>query len=265
MKREVISLSKDNPEVTVTAYYECGGEPRDAILVIPGGGYATVCEDREGSPIALAFLSRGVNAFVLNYRVRPNTYPAQLIDAALAMNYIRANAEHFSIIPERIFVLGFSAGGHLAGLISTKHNVAERLLSLPENSTRPRGTIYAYAVSSAIYQTHCYTFESITGKPFSELCDDAIKEVSIDLNVNKNTPPAFIFHTAEDEVVPAVGSLALCGAYLNAGVPVSLHIYPYGPHGIALANEVTEMDNPLWIQPLAARWVDDAIAFFGTI
>ncbi len=265
MKKEFIRLSAENTEVTLTAYYEDSDTPRDAILVIPGGAYARVCEDREGGPIAMAFLSRGVNAFVLNYRVAPNRYPSPLIDATLGMSYIRANAEKYSISPQRVFVVGFSAGGHLAGLLSTKHTVGEKLLNLPENSTRPSGTIYAYAVSSAYYQPHCYSFECLTGIPFEELSDECKGAISIDMNVTSETPPAFIFHTAEDEVVSSVGSLSLCGAYLKAGVPVSLHIYPYGPHGIALANEATKFDNEAWVQPLAESWVDDAISFFKTI
>lgn len=263
MKIELIHINKDEPSVTLTAYYD--ESYSDAILVIPGGGYGRVCSDREGEPVAKAFFERGVNAFVLNYRVAPNRYPAPLIDAALAMKHIRDNKDKYNINPERIFVVGFSAGGHLAGLISTKWRVAETLLSLPEDSCRPDGTIYGYAVVSAYHQPHCASFSNLTGMQYDELNDGCRDELSIELNVNDKTPPAFIFHTAEDEIVNPLGSLVLSMRYLSAKIPFTLHIYPYGPHGISLSNEITAVGNDGWVQPLAESWIEDSVRFFKTI
>ncbi len=260
-----IQLNPDYPEVYIDVY-KCDGEKSgDAILVIPGGGYGRVCSDREGEPIANAFRERGVTAFVLSYRVAPNRYPSQLLDAASAMAYIKKNAIEFDINPERVFAVGFSAGGHLVGTLSTKHTLAEKLLSLPENFTRPRGSIYAYPVVSASCATHSYTLESLTGKPLSDFSPEEIAEHSVELNVTEDTPPAFIWHTVEDEIVPVIGSLRLAEAYIKTGVPVMAHIYPYGPHGVALANEVTKCGNDAWIQPLCCGWVDYAAEFIKTV
>lgn len=104
----------------ITAYIADVKNPvRDAMLVIPGGGYGCVCSDREGEPIALAFVARGMNAFVLHYTVKPPHKYSALAEASLAVAHIKENAEEYSINPERVFVSGFSAGGHLAGSLGT--------------------------------------------------------------------------------------------------------------------------------------------------
>jgi len=240
--------------------------PTPAILVIPGGGYGIVCSDREGAPIAEAFVRHGYTAFVLNYRTgEGHHYPEQLIDAARAMAYIRTNCVKLGVSPERVFAVGFSAGGHLVGSLSTGHKMAEELLGLPENFTRPTGSIYAYPVSSTVCATHVASFKNLLGKPVSDFTEEEIGIHSIDLAVTSDAPPAFIWHTAEDEVVPVYGSLRLAEAYIKAGVPLSLHIYPYGTHGVALGNEETLSGNERWLQPLAAGWVDYAVEFMKTV
>lgn len=266
MIRERIHINADDEEVWLESLVEPSDTPRDAMLVIPGGGYGHVCSDREGWPISEAFLKHGINCFVLNYRVgEKSKYPNPLIDAALAMDYIRNNAAKYSVNPERVFVVGFSAGGHLTGLISTKHKEAEKILGLPENATRPSGSVYCYPVVSTFCSTHVASFFNLAGKQVAEFTDDEARFYSIDTNVTDKTPPAFIWHTAEDQVVPVQNSLRLAEAYIKAGVPVSLHIFPYGPHGISLATKETWADNPAFLQPLAVDWVDEAAAFIKTI
>lgn len=261
---ERIYLDKEHPEVFID-WYKCEGENLPAMLVIPGGGYGCVCADREGEPIAEAFKKKGFVPFVLGYRVAPNRYPAPLIDGARAIAYIRESCDKFSVDGDRIFTVGFSAGGHLVGLLATHHKYAEKLLSLPENFTRPTGSVYCYPVVSASCSTHGASFGNLLGKPISDFTDDEKAYYSIEKCVNSETPPAFIWHTAEDELVPPLGSLKLAEAYMTVGVPVSLHIYPYGTHGVALANEITMCDNGKWIQPLAEGWVDYAAEFIKTI
>lgn len=262
---EKIQLDPENPEVILEAYYDPSERSKDGILVIPGGGYGTVCSDREGGPIANAFLDRGINAFVLTYRVAPNRYPAPLLDAARAMAYVRTNAARYGVDPARIFVVGFSAGGHLVGLISTHYKYAEKLLGLPENLTRPTGSVYAYPVVSTECPTHGCSFTNLAGKDVEGFSEEERRLYSIECSVNSDTPPAFIWHTAEDEIVPVFGSLRLAEYYVKAGVPVTLHIYPYGPHGVALADERTLCGNEAWRQPLAVGWVDYAVDFFKTV
>lgn len=261
---ERIYLDKEHPEVFID-YYKCDGEGKSAMLVVPGGGYGHICADREGEHIAEAFMKRGFVPFVLGYRIMPNRYPSQLLDGARAIAYIRKNAKELGVNPDRIFTVGFSAGGHLTGLLATHHKYAEELLSLPENFTRPSGSVYAYPVSSAFCATHGGTMQNLLGKPLSDFTDEEKERFSIERCVNPSTPPAFIWHTAEDEAVPVVGSLRLAEAYIKNGVPVSVHIYPYGTHGIALGTELTSKGNNVWIQPLAEGWVDYAAEFIKTL
>ena len=266
MIRERISINPSDPAAWLETVVEPSDTPRPAMLVIPGGGYGSVCVDREGWPIAEAFLKHGMNCFVLNYRVGPQyKYPEHLIDAALAMDYIRKNAEKYSVDPERIYTVGFSAGGHLVGLVATKHKEAEKILGLPENSTRPAGSVYCYPVVSTFCPTHGGSFYNLTGKQVPELSAEEASFYSIDTNVTSETPPAFIWHTAEDQAVPVFNSFLLAEAYIKVGVPVSLHIFPYGPHGIALATKETWKENPSFIQPLADGWVDSAAAFLKSL
>ena len=266
MIRERISINPSDSAAWLEAMFEPSDTPRPAMLIIPGGGYAHVCYDREGWDIGDAFMEHGMTCFVLKYRVGPEyKYPEHLIDAALSMDYIRKNAAKYSIDPNRVYTVGFSAGGHLVGLISTKHREAEKLLGLPENATRPSGSIYCYPVVSSFCPTHGGSFYNLTGKQLSELTPEEASFYSIDTNVTPDTPPAFIWHTAADQAVPVLNSLRLAEAYIKAGVPVSLQIFPYGPHGISLATEKTWNENPDFIQPLAQGWVDAAADFLKTI
>ena len=241
-------------------------KPMDAILVIPGGGYGCVCSDREGEPIALAFASRGVNAFVLNYHTgNGQNYPTQLLDAARAVAYIKENAAKYHIDPDRVFVVGFSAGGHLAGSVATMYEEAEDLLGYERKSVRPHGVIMAYPVVSAYSPTHNGSFVNLLGKDFALITDSERERFSIEKRVSASTPPAFIWHTAEDKTVPIHGSLNLIKAYLDAGVAVEAHVYPYGPHGLALADETTSVANPEMIQKKAQNWVNESIKWMKTV
>ena len=240
----------------------------DAILVIPGGGYYSVCTAREGEPIALSYMAKGYNAFVLNYRVNKVPYPAQIIDASRAILHIRENAEKYSIDPKRVFAVGFSAGGHLAGSLATLHNEPDVLsaLGIDEGANRPDGVVLGYPVVSAMYPTHHGSFINLCGgKEFQDITDEEKKKLSLEYHVNEKSAPAYIWHTAEDTVVPPIGSLVLAAEYVKAGVPVKMNLYPYGAHGVALGNEITANNKDTWRQPLAVGWVDDSVAFFNTL
>lgn len=233
-------------------------KPRDAILVIPGGGYAHV-SGREGIYTALSFLAKGANAFVLTYSVGEDAvYPRQLLDACRALKYIKENADKYYINPDRIFALGYSAGGHLLGTLTTLHGVGEKIIDLPKDYLKVKGSIFCYPVVTAYGPTHIGSFNNLLKKPVEEYTEEEKNLLSIEKNVNSDTPPAFIWHTSEDRGVPINGSLKLCQAYYDAGIPVELHIYPHGPHGIALANEVSSGGRADYVQPKAEAWVDEA-------
>ena len=241
-------------------------EVRDAILVIPGGGYQKVCLDREGECIAVAYAARGLNAFVLNYRVgKDEHYPNQLLDAAKAMAYIKENAEKYNINPDRVFAVGFSAGGHLCGTLATLHEEAEEILGLPKGTARPTGVVLSYAVITAHMPTSRGTYENLLGKAFSDLTEEEKRHFSIEDNVTPDTPPAFIWHTAEDTIVPPFGSLRLAEAYANLGIKVEMHLYPYGPHATATGTYISSAANPVYVDTKIAEWIPDSVAFMKTV
>ncbi len=241
---------------------------RPAMLVIPGGGYRNVCTDREGEPIALAYFAKGFNCFVLNYGVgtEADVYPKQLVDASRAILEIRSNADKYCVDKDRIYAVGFSAGGHLAGSLGVLSDREEVLsaLGIKAGDNRPNAVVLAYPVVTAYEPTHRGSFENLLRKPFDELSDTDRALTSLELNVKSDSAPAFIWHTATDAAVPIKGSLDLTRAYAEAGVPVSLRVYPYGPHGLALSNWVTDKNGGA-TQPIAEEWVDKSIEFLNTL
>ena len=243
---------------------------RDAILVIPGGGYGAVCTQREGEPVALAFVAHGLNAFVLNYRVGRNgdVFPKQLVDAGRAIIYIKENAERFGINPDRVFTVGFSAGGHLSGACAIMYSDSsvKQALGISADENKPCGSILSYPVVTANTDiTHKPSFEKLLGKPFDKITDAERRYHSLETAVNENSAPMFLWHTREDTLVPLNGTLLLAQAAKDAGVNVSLHIYPYGPHGLSVANRITECGVAEYNQPLAQGWISDSVAWLNTI
>ena len=154
MLNKRVYLEGNNEDAYLDIYMAdpIGEFTRKAILVIPGGGYGTVCSDREGEPIALAFLSHGYNAFVLHYSVgSKKTFPTQLIEASLAMKHIKDNAEFYNVDPDKIFVTGFSAGGHLAGSLGIMWDKKEiyDVIDMPFGYNKPAGMMLVYPVVSS--------------------------------------------------------------------------------------------------------------------
>lgn len=264
---EKIILKTEPMEVSITPVL-CDPRlgVRDAILVIPGGGYGCVCDDREGFPIAAAFVAKGMSAFVLKYSVGAVAKGhTPLLDASIAMAYIKEHAEEFHIDPKRVACVGFSAGGHLSGSLGCLWNlpmVTEKT-GIEYGANRPIVSVMGYPVVSGVDSPHLGSFKNLLGE--QNPTEEQLKKYSLELNVNENTRPAFIFHTAADQLVPVQNSLTYARSLADNNIPFELHIYPYGPHGIALANEVTECKRPDWVIPEAAGWVDDAVRFIRTI
>lgn len=203
---------------------------RGCQLIIPGGGYSHV-SPREGEPVALRFVSEGFFAAVLTYSVNA-PYPAPLNEACMAVKFLRQNAETLGINPKKVCVVGFSAGGHLAGLLATLKEDESAFGSAKE--LKPNAVILSYPVVTVEKEfTHAGTRKIIThgGKITAEL--------SIDKRVTKYSAPAFIWHTFEDEAVPVENSLMLARAYRACGVPFELHIFEKGGHGLSLATPET--------------------------
>ncbi|MBQ7387740.1 MAG: alpha/beta hydrolase [Clostridia bacterium] len=268
MLHERIYLDASDTRVYIDTYVANDtSHARPAMLVIPGGGYRQVCTDREGEPIAIAFMAKGYNAFVLNYRVDGETYPAQLIDASRAIVHIRDNAEKYSVDKEKVYAVGFSAGGHLAGSLAIMHDEPEVLKTLGARKgyNRPDAAILAYPVVSAVKQTHLGSFETLLGKNVSSFSEQEREYLSLECRASSDSAPLFIWHTAEDQIVPINGSMALAERYVELGLKTTLRLYPYGRHGVALSNDITVRDDPYAAQPLAEGWIDESCAWLKTL
>lgn len=223
---------------------------RPAMLVIPGGAY-WFCSDREAEPIALEFLQKGFNAFVLNYSTKNSSqveYPYQLLEGCMAVAFIRENAERFRVNKNKVCAVGFSAGGHLTAMLATLtgEKVVGDFLKEKASLCRPDAVILSYPVISSGEFAH--------GGSFDNLCGDReqLKEyLSLENKVDKDSVPAFIWSTYNDDLVPCENSLIMALAYKKAGVPFELHIFEPGAHGLSLATE--EVNSPL---PAVAVWTD---------
>ncbi|MBR6719835.1 MAG: alpha/beta hydrolase [Clostridia bacterium] len=254
---EKIALSDNDENIYLEVYApeKLQGFVRDGILVIPGGGYACVCYDREGEPIALDFVAKGLCAFVLHYSVGENAkFPRPLIEASKAMKYIKEHADLYGLNPDRVFATGFSAGGHLCASLGTLWHMDEiyKEIDMPYGFNKPCGIIPVYPVISALVPTHKGSFQNLTGS--LEPTEAELLEYSLETRVDEKSAPAFILHTSTDQAVPVYNALAFAKAYADAKMPFELHIFREAPHGMALATKITEVGNPGWVNESAAEW-----------
>lgn len=218
---------------------------KGAVVVIPGGGYSMKAP-HEGDPIAEMINKAGVSAYVLDYRVAPMDKRAPLSDAKRAIRLVR------SFGYEKVAILGFSAGGHLCCTAATMYDTGDPDSDDPIEriSSRPDGFIPCYAVVSLASYTHNGTRECLLGDEASDW--GQIRYYSNELRVTKDTPEAFIWHTAADDLVPVENSLNLASALSAQGVPFELHVFPYGRHGLGLAEETEDVCQ--WA-PLLQKWL----------
>jgi acetyl esterase/lipase len=243
--------AKDIP--TLTPFWpEPGRATGAAMIICPGGGYAHLA-DHEGSGYAHFLNEQGIAAFVLKYRLGPDGYrhPAMLQDAARAVRIVRASALEWKLDPQRIGIIGSSAGGHVASTLLTHSDPgkSEDPDPIERVSSRPDLGVLCYAVITMSEGTHAGSRDNLLGRnPAPEL----IAELSNELHVSRSTPPTFLWHTADDRTVPVSNSLNFAAALAKAGVPFDLHIYQHGPHGQGLG---TRDDDPAKRLPWAGELV----------
>ena len=220
------------PAPELCCYLLPGKMKRPAVLVIPGGGYGGVCEATEGEPIARKFNELGFHAFVLHYRVAPHRFPEPQEDVFRAIRLIRANAGKWCVIPDQLAVCGFSAGGHLAASAGTLFDEihADAGDEADSQEMRPNALILCYPVISFTDFPHLGSGKNLLGERFEE-CRE---RYSLEKRVSEKTPPAFLWHTAEDQTVPWQNSVLMAEALYEKKIPCSLHIFPHGPHGMLL-------------------------------
>lgn len=227
-------------------YYPSDNKKTTATCVIfPGGGYHFRAE-YEGKGYAEYLNSVGMDVFVCQYRVSPHRFPLPLLDARRAVRYVRKHAKEFGIDPDRVAVMGSSAGGHLAALVSNYRDPIdfENIDETDEVDPIPNATILCYPVIHHPDETgvaHVGSYENLLGEEINHSAS-----YSPDLLVSDKTPPAFIWHTSNDNIVNVINSYHYGKALREHGVLHEMHIFPSGPHGMGLATDV----------PYIHKWLD---------
>lgn len=238
-----------------TFYPAPAEEPQPCVVVLPGGGYHARAK-HEGEPIAEFFRSNGYHAAVVDYRVAPNRFPAGLADAQRVIRVLRSRAGEWKINPEQIFVCGFSAGGHLAASTAFFQDVYAKNDQIDEFSARPDGLILCYPVISfGAEWGHVGSGKRLLGE---ERYEAEQEKFCLSGLVTGETPPTFLWHTADDATVPVRNSLEFAKALAAHGVPFELHVFPHGNHGLGLASaaeDVHEWTNLVltWLRGLTKR------------
>jgi acetyl esterase/lipase len=247
------AVGKEDLDVpTMTPYLASTEKATGAAIVIcPGGGYRALSGVKEGSAVAEYLNSIGISAFVLKYRLGPKYgQPNQLLDASRAMRIVRSRAKEWGIDANRIGILGFSAGGHLASTLSTHFDSGNPNSTdeIEKMSSRPDLQVLIYPVVTMGEFTHQGSKMNLLGE---NPTDELVKKYSNELQVTKDTPPAFIVHGVEDKSVPLENSLQYVQALRKNGVPFEFHLYEKGPHGFGLGGN----------DPILSTWKDRLAAW----
>ncbi len=250
---KITNVKKPGIEVFLPSVRNRNGQ---AVIICPGGGYTILCYDWEGTDVAKWLNSQGIVAVVLKYRLpmaksNIESHKSPILDAQRAVRLVRHNAANWGVDSNRIGVMGFSAGGHLASTLSTHYNdsYAEATDDIDKLSARPDFSILVYPV---VTLKSNFTDNGSRNKLLRfNLDEELINHFSNELHVTPETPPAFIMHSSDDKIVPVQNSLQFYEALVKNDVEVAMHIYPIGGHGYALA-----LDNNY-----LSRWTDELVAW----
>ena len=261
---EKFDCKKNDFVATLTAYVdENVSEKRPAVIVCPGGAYFFLC-DREGEPVAMEFHKGGIRVFMLEYSVTPNVFPAPQLELAMAIKYVRENADKYGVDSDEINICGFSAGGHLCGCLATLYNKGflADALDTTKDMIKPNGAILSYPVITAGEYTHHDSCVNILG--MDKVWESPYyKYISLEKQVDGETCPVFVWTTFGDTLVLMENSMLLVQALKNAGVETEFHLFPVGDHGLSVATEEIMLEpgekklyNYVnnWV-PLAINWV----------
>jgi len=228
------SAPEDQPSITPYVLPKGTGSGT-AVVICPGGGYQNLSMDKEGYQVAKWLNTLGVSAFVLKYRLGPRYHhPIELGDAQRAIRIVRSRAAQYGLQADRIGIMGFSAGGHLASTAGTHYDAGNPSAADPLDrpGSRPDFLILCYPVISFGTFAHVGSRRNLLGNdPDPKL----VENLSNELQVTKDTPTTFLYHTTNDNVVPVENSILFYSALRKAGVPAEMHIYERGPHGVGLA------------------------------
>ncbi len=232
---------------------------RPALIVVPGGGYA-YCGKREREPVVAEFWRMGYQVFNLTYLCAPQgvRYPEQLLELSSAVDYVRKHAEAFNVNPDEIFVVGFSAGGHLTANLAVDYQNVSKKAGV-ELDCKPTAVGLCYPVISQIHG-HQGSYENLLKGYSAEEQAVLLKVLNLDELVTKDAPPAFLWSTVEDDAVPADNAIRYALACDRAGVSYELHVYPCGGHGLSTGS--LEINGPSPALKRISRWMEDCNLFF---
>lgn len=240
---------------------------RPMIVICPGGGYEAI-SDREAEPVAFKFIAAGYNVAVIKYSVAPVRYPNQLLQVSAAIATVRRRSEEWNTDTEKIVVCGFSAGGHIAASVGVlwQEEFIRDTLNLKQGENKPNAMLLAYPVISGGEYAHRGSFVNLLG---TAQLQEKIDYLSLENRVSSNTPPTFLWHTTDDDVVPCENSLMFAVALKRNNISLELHIYRSGCHGLSLCSRNTAKDvakgqkNPLinshiatWFS-LSVEWIEE--------
>ncbi|WHY02877.1 alpha/beta hydrolase [Neobacillus sp. DY30] len=264
MLHEKIEITHEQDTATLYTYILDNSPDIDAnrkrpmIVICPGGGYRFT-SDREAEPVAIRLNGMGFHTCILRYSVKPSVFPTALCQLAKAVCKVRDHAEEWNVDTNKIIVLGFSAGGHLAaslGVFWDKEFLTNKL-ELSKEQITPNGLVLCYPVITSGQNAHRGSFEALLGEKCKD--DEYLNLVSLEKQVTANTPPTFLWHTFTDIAVPVENSFTFAEALLNNKVSLEMHIYPNGVHGLSLGTEETKrVDNEMHIQPEVVNWIEMA-------
>ncbi len=266
MRFEQIFLREDDSSVYMDAYiptphWEIKLPSRKAVIIMPGGGYRFL-SGREADPVARKFLGEGFCTFVLYYSIKEKAVePRQLLDASLAVEHVRKNAQNYGIDPDKIVVCGFSAGGHLAASIGTlwDRDFAKTSPNMEKGINRPNGMVLCYPVINTVNDMKGSRLDGdvIYGDPNTEI--GAITS-RLDLHVKAGvTPPAYIWTTFEDTLVPPENSIHYALAMQREKIPYELHVFDHGWHGLSLATPEVGREDGTGVFPDIGEWINEAL------
>ncbi|MBQ8280058.1 MAG: alpha/beta hydrolase [Roseburia sp.] len=226
---------------------------RPLMLICPGGGYNHL-SDRETEPLAVRFLAMGFHVAVLRYSVTPAVFPTALLELAQAMKLVHDYADEWNVDAEKIFVLGCSAGGHLAASLGVywQEDWLAQQSGVKKEWLRPAGMVLCYPVITSGEFAHRGSFDMLMRGQESE---ELLEKLSLEKHVTAQTPETFIWHTASDASVPVENSLLFVSELHKNGVPVEFHMYPVGKHGLSTADELSQNSNGTGLQPECTSWL----------
>ncbi len=232
---------------------------RPAVIVVPGGGYGMVSK-REGEPIAAGFFERGFQTFIVEYLCEPDgvRYPEQLLELSAAVDFVKKHADEFNVNKDEIFVVGFSAGGHLTGNLAVEHQDVSKKAGT-ELDCKPTAVGLCYPVITSDHG-HFGSYVNLLNGYTETAKQELYKTLNLDEAVSEQTPPAFIWTTAEDMVVPPDNAIRYALALDRKGIAYELHVYPHGQHGASTGDG--EVNSPLASLKKVRRWIRDCAEFF---